>query len=439
MTLVALAAAGVAAYLAFESLTGGVIAGCDGSATFDCDSVLATAWSRWLGIPVALPGALLYLTIAVVVWFAARDPLGMPMQVLVALVTLAFGAAAWFVSLQTFVIESWCRYCLMVHSGGVLMVLLTAVLIVVARRAQRLPQSLVDSGAAIPAMMDSRSTNLMAWFGSIALGLLGVGMLAVGQWLTATELNAPLEEIALTSNSASTTDNEETPTTEAPDFMDNGPSEPEEETPVTNSAKPSRLKAFTALERPIDLYEYPMLGDPEAPQVLIEMLDYNCKHCRRLHPRLLAARERYGDDLAIVLWFTPLESACNSHLAPGFKGHRDSCEYARLSYSVWHLAPEKFEEYHNWLMEGVAPPTMANARKEAFRLVGDRVSLDNDLKQSVLKQISWQCDQWSKIETHLPIVVFPDSAVRGVGESDEQVFKLFEQKLDVTPQATDVP
>ena len=62
----ALVALGVSVYLTvvvFEA--SGVTAGCgDGSGGLDCEHVLSSRWSKWLGLPVSAPAVGLYLTAA---------------------------------------------------------------------------------------------------------------------------------------------------------------------------------------------------------------------------------------------------------------------------------------------------------------------------------------------------------------------------------------
>ena len=430
MMLAALAAGGIAAYLAYHSWTGNVLAACLAEEGYDCDSVLATSWSRWLGVPVAALGTLVYLAIAAMVWPAARSPFGAAMQVLVGLVVAALGSALWFIGLQVFDIQIFCPFCMTTHACGILIALLTPALIHFARRSANAGQRLIDSGLGVPAMVSESSS---AW-GGAGFGLLAVVVLVVGQWIAPSRTETPMEEIALTSRQEPTTESTSTEPaeSEAPDFMQNTPVE-RDTTPEPTG--PTRLVSFTALSSPVDVYKYPHLGDPEAKYVVVEMLDYGCRHCRQLHPRLMAARERYGSQLCIVLWFVPLESKCNDYMDPGYKGHRDSCEYARLAYSVWQLAPEKFPEFHNWLMAGRSPRSVSEARQRAMSLVGERVLLDDGLKRDIFDQIGVQCEGWSKIDKTLPLVVFPEAATRGVADTDREVFDMFEQKLGIQPVA----
>src|SRR5688500_7108299 len=91
-------------------------AGC--GAGHGCESVLASRWSRWLGVPVAAPALVVYAAI-LLASFRLRRP-GRGGWPLLAAATIAAGAAAWFVVLQVRAVEALCPYCLAVHACGLL-------------------------------------------------------------------------------------------------------------------------------------------------------------------------------------------------------------------------------------------------------------------------------------------------------------------------------
>ena len=33
----------------------------------------------------------------------------------------------------------------------------------------------------------------------------------------------------------------------------------------------------------LNVYDHPLIGSPEAKHVVVEMLSYNCVHCRKMH------------------------------------------------------------------------------------------------------------------------------------------------------------
>ncbi|WP_442485467.1 vitamin K epoxide reductase family protein [Aeoliella sp. SH292] len=431
--LAALVAVGVSSYLAYESIRPGKMAGCTFE-SFDCDGALASSWSHWLGVPVAIIGGLVYLAIAAMVWPAAMNPRSASMSVLIALVTSAVGAGIWFTGLQFFDLEGLCLYCLITHACGLAIGAMTVALYFVAAADAR-SWTRVTSSASVPSFVGSRGdsgSSLSSLFGIVA-GVVVVAVLVGVQLAIPSDMSKPMQEIDLQHVTRAKPPVEEKPS-KAPDFMAEGSDDQEEKAPAAPS-KPERLLNFAALASPLDTYAMPMLGNPDATYVVTEMLDYTCSHCRQLHPHLAAARERYGDQLAVVLYHVPLSADCNDHLPPGKRGRKEACEYARLAIGVWQLAPEKFPEYHNWLMQGRQAPSLGEAKQRAMQIAGDQLLLDNKLKKQITDRLRRQSDDWHTLKSGLPLLLFPESAVSGAGKGSAEVFKLLEDKLGVAPAA----
>lgn len=101
---VAMAAAG---YLTWVALKNGAVAGW--GQTSDCEDVLRSKWSHWLGLPVnalalAVYAALLAGTFAIDTTRQRRA-----WQWVIVLAVAVAGAALWFVGLQVFVLNSYCK------------------------------------------------------------------------------------------------------------------------------------------------------------------------------------------------------------------------------------------------------------------------------------------------------------------------------------------
>lgn len=139
---------GISVYMTWIGLTGSTVAGCDGG-LFNCDHVLTSRWSKFLGIPVGLPAAGLYTGLLVLLaligrthWRGKRERVhsGEPKSIepksgelrsgepsldrpaaaawrLVSLLSWTAGLAAlWFLGLQIFVLGHLCVYCVIAHS-----------------------------------------------------------------------------------------------------------------------------------------------------------------------------------------------------------------------------------------------------------------------------------------------------------------------------------
>ncbi len=115
--LFALAGFGLNLLLLFWKLTDPAdgIVGCGGAG--GCSEVLASKWSQVFGIPVTVPGALLYGLILLSLH---------PRFVCLLAPSLAIltGGVVWFVSVQLWVLHHLCPWCLAAHAVGVIVVVL---------------------------------------------------------------------------------------------------------------------------------------------------------------------------------------------------------------------------------------------------------------------------------------------------------------------------
>ncbi len=289
ITLAALVAMGISAYLAWASWTAGEVAGCTADGAFDCDTVLVSRWSKWFGVPVAAFGTVAYLGIIAAAWPAAARPQSGAMSLLLALSLAATGAACWFVGLQLFELQSFCFYCMLVHTCGLLIAGLALTIYFTADpyANEGQPRAVVGMSASqIPSVMANRGTDEPVVGPPFAalLAAIGVALLVAGQLLGPDSSKVALREIEL-KPVASAPNNVANVDRQSPDFMENQP--------ITRSVdseeqrNPERLVSFVGLPHPIDAYNMPLVGSRDAKHVLVEMLDYTCTHCRELHPRLI--------------------------------------------------------------------------------------------------------------------------------------------------------
>lgn len=111
--VLALVGVGMASYLAFQNIQGKASSICVG--THGCSAVQQSQYGKVLGVPVSVPGLLLYLALAAAAVAWLRDWRGLRDQVAV----LGFYAAAFGVLfsgfltyLEGWVIDAWCAWCL---------------------------------------------------------------------------------------------------------------------------------------------------------------------------------------------------------------------------------------------------------------------------------------------------------------------------------------
>lgn len=316
-------------FLFFESLGAGpALPGCGAASA--CDAVMNSRWSLWLGVSVAGPAMGVYALLLAMSW--QLGPRRSPGQRRLAALTMAatamatVGAAAWFVGVQVFAIGELCAYCSAVHAMGVAA---AGVAAAIAWRG-RLP-------------LDRKA------FGNAAsLAAIGLLALVAGQ-ASAPPLAGPDARQAIEQNA-----------TDTGIVHDTGPG-PERELVLAVGSGRVRISPR----------EYPVLGSPDAPLLLVAMLDYTCSHCRAMHRDLVPVREQYGDRLGVVMLPTPLDASCNPQFTSTAPAHREACDLARLALAVWRADPAQFEAFDHWLAGREPTRTRAAARARAGELVGE--------------------------------------------------------------------
>jgi uncharacterized membrane protein len=77
-----------------------------------CERVTTSPYSRLLGVPVALAGALYYLALLLLTVFALEEGSMRAFRAALALAPLGFLATLWFVFAQAFILRAFCLFCL---------------------------------------------------------------------------------------------------------------------------------------------------------------------------------------------------------------------------------------------------------------------------------------------------------------------------------------
>lgn len=138
--------------------------------------------------------------------------------------------------------------------------------------------------------------------------------------------------------------------------------------PPVPDLTPDNFAGFTGLE-PAD---YPRLGPADAPVAIAYLYDINCPVCRFAHAHLVAARERYGDQLVVALMPAPFSDRCNEHMSRTSPAFETSCELTRLLMAVHHAEPTQVPAFDAFLFaDQDAAPAIDAARVYAAELVGE--------------------------------------------------------------------
>lgn len=488
-------------YLAWLSLTHQPVVGCGSGPLIDCDHVLDTPWSRWLGIPVAMGGVGVYAGILILSGMLRMPPSAAQRwgwYALVLLVTIAATSAAWFVGLQLFVVAKICIYCIATHAGGFVaaaMVVWLSMSVGVRRTTDSQPASdLIKSSLGIPGraekqQADAPAIGIKPVVGCVLAGTGFVLALVGGQvaWpeqshhefvaVDLTDVGEPsrpqLTEPVAHEPPASQP-SPDSPAVDAagqdPSVVASAPQDPSttnavprrEDSPPANddrsqagnapneaaiavvTPEPSavaepRLVGFIQGQLTLDTREHPMLGAADAPHVIIELVDYTCPTCRELHKTLVQARAEYGEQLTVIVLVVPLHPDCNPTLKHLDQSHADACRLARLSLAVWHIAPDAFQGFHDWLMDTTRSRSWEASLARAATLV-DPQALDQRMRsQQIDSQLRDHTSLFARVgaksELSLPILIVKDRVLVGA-PSAPRLFDVCERELGITRQDT---
>lgn len=448
----ALVAIGLSAYLTWISATTATAIGCDFSA-FDCEAALASPWAKWLGVPVAAGGLLCYVVALVGSLLAGRSGFtgSFGWRLLEVASPLAVGAGIWFTFIQITALESFCLYCVLTHACGLLMA--------IAATAWRLTQD--DEGNVPAFVLSAPGTEIQT--GSVppslgiptALGVAGVIALAVGQvvWSPATLVVIDDTKLDGTITLDGTGESEATETNLESDAESITTAKPIIEPVKTDSNRqryprvPNGSRKLSLLngQLNIDAYDHAVLGSPEAPHLVVEFMDYACPHCREFHDTLTEAVKRFDGEIGVIIMPIPGEVLCNKYVQKARPKSAGACYAAKLSLAVSRLAPEDFEQFHEWMLE---PDTI---RRRTTSLIEARRHTDNeelskrlrDNDGSLKKQINQYVELAAALGRNnrfgLPAQILGDRFIAGTPASIDDLCKAWAEAFDIDLPKADIP
>jgi thiol-disulfide isomerase/thioredoxin len=74
-------------------------------------------------------------------------------------------------------------------------------------------------------------------------------------------------------------------------------------------------KRFRSERHQLNLTDAPIKGNPAAPVTVVEFVDYECPHCKRVQPVLRQILEEYKDEVKVAFKHYPLGSHTNARIA----------------------------------------------------------------------------------------------------------------------------
>ncbi len=407
-----------ASYLAWVAIHNGPAAGC-GSGS-GCNAVLQSRWAYWLGLPVSVPAVLVYLALLGSTVLLQKRPSPDDQRgswaAIIVLSVVVTGSAFWFVSLQVFVIQSFCKYCLTAHVCG-----LAAALICLSN----IPYATEPDTPMWSTGSGKRGVPRRAVLSLVLVGLAGITVLAGGQILVQKERNV----VKVVKNTGSVVN------TNQPLQSVGLPAEIVPSSPNAQLIAPRTLSLYSN-QFLIKLDEVPVMGSRDAPHVIVCLLDYTCTHCRALHPILTQVSQQFSHQLTIVCLPVSLSPKCNPFIHQNW-GDPDACEYARLGLAVWRAKPAAHREFEDWLFTGAEAPPMDQARARAAQIIGADKLEAALVDPWVTEQIQTDCKihraNWLAVDNSaMPQIIMGNAVSSGPINSMEHLQILLNKYLGVT-------
>jgi len=310
------------------------LAGC--GAGSGCEAVLGSRWSEVLGMPVTVPGFLIYALLLLALTHAGR-------HLLAPLLGVISAAAVWFILVQAFVIRAFCPWCMAAHIVGLTLTLIG------------LPHAVRISAPWQPTLARFALAGLFGGAGLILLQVFGPK-----------------------------------PATHRVVELDPAPAAGQAMMDDAHSRGEGRLEVFFDGRKGYRVAQLPHIGRADAPHVVVEYYDYACGACRTMSAYLASLVAAYPEDICVVLLPVPLEHSCNPALRPTDTGHPGACDMARAALAIWKESPDNFAAFHQALF---AEPTGDNARMLAAALLPDAdAAMSGPWVASILEAniVDWQ-------------------------------------------------
>lgn len=353
VSIIAAIAMLLGSYLLWHSLqSGSQLAGCGGEGA-GCDEVLQTRWGKWFGIPVSAAGILVYAGILGISLIMRKEATPGKWWILLAFSVAAAGSALWFISLQHFVVKSYCWYCMSVHACGLIIAAIVlkscpTEKIIETKKKRKKEEGLLNKEKA----------------SAVAAGLAVIAVLAGGQIISA-RVQPPPPPIPQTTDAGS---------------------QPHPASTQTPSQAGQREVSLINGALKFQMGQYPIFGSPDAKRVVAHFFDFTCPACRDFHPALMAADAPNELTTALVMIPIPLDAKCNPGVRETAYGHRDACEYAKIGLAIWNTRPDQYNLYDTFLFQGEYPPPLAAARGYAEQLVGGADNLTAALADNRIEE-----------------------------------------------------
>jgi uncharacterized membrane protein/protein-disulfide isomerase len=406
----------------------GPLPGCPDTDLVSCGEVLASRYSRWLGVPLAAAGVLNYVLLAVAGVGAVLTRSSPTRRALwavgLALAGLGTLCGVWLLIVQIAFVHRFCLLCDVTHACGLASLVLLAVW-----RPANVPGGL--------------------WAGAGGVALAGTAVLVLGQLLLKPEVVATSIVVPPTA-------------TQAHGGADTRPAADTQAAAPVPGLRPVNYfdvadSAGTVIAT-LDLDDEIILGDPNARQTVVQFMDFGCPECGQEFELLQQVWKKHPHWFRLVVLIFPGNKECNAYTA---RLRPNVCEIARAALAVRKHSPEHYPEAHALFFKLRATPLTGGM---AWQLVKQMTGIDDATLQAWqddprwLDKIKGHCETLHKICTaeqitrvlSLPVLLangkMIDGAAASVGELEKYLVQLIgpaeaaaPTSPDAAPSATTVP
>lgn len=91
-----------------------------------CDTVTTSSYSKIAGVPVAVLGALYYVSVLILGMYYVDKKKVLALKALHGITTIGLIMSLWFIYAQAFIIKAWCMYCLFSAATSITLFVLAA-------------------------------------------------------------------------------------------------------------------------------------------------------------------------------------------------------------------------------------------------------------------------------------------------------------------------
>jgi hypothetical protein len=185
-----------------------------------------------------------------------------------------------------------------------------------------------------------------------------------------------------------------------------------------------------------NLYDTPLIGEPEAPCAMVSLFDYTCHHCRIMHGHLMEAHRTFSNKLAIVSLPMPLNSACNPTVKRTPSAHSNACEYARIGLALWRANRKVHAQFDDWVFTPETPPPLNEARAYATLLAGKTALAMQDpwIDEQMARSIAIYSTNLNHLRNgNMPQIIISNKLASGTLSGVQELYRLLAENLGLKP------